>query len=69
MQLIRVWSSQRHAHIQFNILNKQRQAEDRGQRSCSCFKANQAAGSQVKLDTSARLAYERTRVAYGRTVM
>jgi formate C-acetyltransferase len=23
MQLIRVWSSQRHAHIQFNILNKQ----------------------------------------------
>ncbi len=23
MQLIRVWSSQKHAHIQFNILNKQ----------------------------------------------
>jgi formate C-acetyltransferase len=22
MQLIRVWSSQKHAHIQFNILNK-----------------------------------------------
>jgi pyruvate-formate lyase len=22
MQLIRVWSSQRHVHIQFNILNK-----------------------------------------------
>jgi formate C-acetyltransferase len=27
MQLIRVWSSQKHAHIQFNILNKQTMLE------------------------------------------